>query len=183
MKHLILSFLLAGSVAVHAQNNTNYNQLVNAIPEIELADSLFFDSCPAGAVVLDSLQVRTLFRQLYHTTGKSWGTTISWWLAGKITRYSNYDLLLLVEKNEGKDGICFNTVHLVSISKEGEYIAALGLYINRNNNTTRYTASSFLFKDLSIIQNTRIYASSKNFGGRNEYKINEEGRFVYYAKN
>ncbi len=183
MKQLILSFLLAGSFSVHAQNNSSYAKLVNAVPEIELADSLVFNDYPVNAVTLDSNEVRNTFRQLYHKTGNTWGTTVSWWLAGKITRYKNYDLLLLVEKNEGSDGICFNTVHLVSMSKGGEYIAALGLYINRNNSITRYTASSLLFKDLSIIQNTRIYASSKNFGGRNEYRINDAGMFIYFAKN
>lgn len=183
MKHLILSFLLAGSYTLYAQKNTDYHTLINSVPEIEFTDSIAFDDYPENSIFIDSIQVRSFFRQLYHTSGKNWGSQLHWWLSGKITHNNNYDLLLLVEKNEGEDGICFNTVHLVSMSKDGEYIAALGLYINRNNNTTRYTASSLLFKDLSIIQNTRIYASSKNFGGRNEYKINEEGRFVYYAKN
>jgi hypothetical protein len=166
-----------------AQQNISYKELLLTASEVEMADSLHFNECPAMAIPVDSNTVRSIFRPLYHSAGKNWGNNVQWLLAGKITSYTNYDLLLLIEKNQGADSLCFNTLHLVTMGKEGDYIASFGLYIDRNSKTSRFKTSSFLFRDLSIIQKTKIVASSKKFGGTNEYKINEEGRFIHYAKN
>jgi hypothetical protein len=183
MKHLILSMLLAGSTLLHAQEKTGYKELLASVNEIILTDSLCFSKCPEALNTLDTSTVKQIFRPLYHSTGKAWGNTLSWSLAGKITTYPNYDLLLLIEKNKGKDSLCFNTLHLITMSKEGSYIASFGLYINRNTAYSSYSTSSYLYKDLSIVQHTNVFASFKKFGGSNAYKINEEGMFVYYAKN
>ena len=168
---------------LHAQQKSGYTELVAAANEIILTDSLCFTKCPEAFSKLDTNTVKEIFKPLYHSTGKAWGSTLSWSLAGKITCYSNYDLLLLIEKNQGKDSLCFNTLHLVTMSKEGGYIASFGLYINRNTAYSSYSTSSSLYKDLSIVQHTKVFASFKKFGGSNAYKINEEGLFVYYAKN
>jgi hypothetical protein len=183
MKHLILSILLAGSTMLHAQQKVSYTELLASTSEIAFTDSIRFTECPDDYTAIDSNTIKELFRPLYHTKVKSWVCDLSWSLAGKITSYNNYDLLLLVEKNEGKDSLCFNTLHLVTMSKEGGYIASFALYINRNTKSSSYCTSSMLYKDLSIIQNTKVFASFKKFGGSNAYKINEEGLFVYYAKN
>jgi hypothetical protein len=183
MKHFIIYLFIAGSISVNAQEKIVYKDLLLAATEIEFTDSLHFAECPEVFIPLDSSTVKNIFNPLYHAAGKSWGNSLKWSLAGKITSYANYDLLLLIEKNEGNGGLYFHTLHLITMSKVGRYIASFGLHINRNTKHSSYNTSSSLYKDLSIIQNTKVFASQKKFGGTNEYKINEAGMFVYFVRN
>ncbi len=182
MRHLFYILFLLSGVFTYAQKATHYKELLSLVDEIKLTDSLYFKQYPETFIELDSNMIKAAFSPLYHLTDKKNGGKIFWSLAGKISTNCNFDLLLLIEKNQNKDTIFFNTLHLISMSKEGEYIASFGLIINRNTKLSSYNTSSALYKNLTIVQKTKITANERRFACTNEYRITEDGFFEHYIR-
>lgn len=183
MKYLVYIFFWAVTSYSSKAQIVSYAEMLCTANEVLIKDSLNFTACPEDIVQLDTNLVKQVFTPLYHAAGKVWGNKINWGLAGKITNHPQYDLLLLLEKNESNASSWYNMLHLVSMDKSGKYIASFGLYMSRSTHYSSYQTSSCLYLDLRITQHTKIKASHQAFGGKNEYRISEEGMFVYYAKN
>lgn len=104
---------------------------------------------------------------------------MEYFISGKITSHPNFDVLLVSTKKENDDNKFFEYVYLLTTRKDGSNISTLTVAIKREKGAIVYT-SSWLYKDYSVMVATNIQSDGKTFGGRAEYRINEEGRFVHY---
>jgi hypothetical protein len=161
----------------------SYAELFCTANEIVIKDSLHFKACPTDMIQLDSNLAKQVFAPIYHSAENKNGGNVNWGVAGKISKHPQYDLLLLVEKNETDTNYWHHVLHLVSMDKRGNYLASFGLYISRSTSYTSYNTSSFLYPDLSISQYTKVNTGHQGFGGSKQYRIQNDGKFVYYAKN
>lgn len=182
MKHLILTALLAGSLAGHAQQPLSYADLLNVAKEIDFSDSLQFHSNPEEISALDSNTVKKWFSPVLPSNAANKFKTRAYSLAGKITSPENFDLLVLLEERTKSDSTITQVVYLVSVKKSGEYIASLKAAVNGTKKKTGYNITSCLYKDYKIVQDSKITIDNKSYDDMALYKISAGGRFISYPR-
>ncbi len=182
MKHLVLLCILCAQFRLYAQQPLSYPQLLERTREIDLADSLLFDTSPAETSAIDSVTVKKWFGNLLPTGAANKFKNRSFSLIGKITGHHNFDLLLLLEEKTRKDSSGTQIVYLVSLKKQGDYIASLKAAVGGTKKRTAYNISSCLYSDFKIVQDSRITINDKAYNDMAWYKINSGGRFVSQPK-
>jgi hypothetical protein len=182
MKRLILiSFLTSGMMA-SAQEPLSYPDMLSGIREINLADSLNFETDPEEVTALDSLTVKKWFPQVLPSTANNKFKNRKFSLVGKITSQENFDLLVLLEEKRRSDSTGTQVVYLISAKKTGDYIASLKAAVSGSKKRTGYNISSCLYKDYRIVQDSKMTVDNKAINDMVYYKINAGGRFVSYPK-
>ncbi len=182
MKHLILLCLLGSGISVIAQQPLSYPQLLESTKEIDLADSLRFDTSPEEVTAIDSITVEKWFGNVLPSGPANKFKNRTFSLVGKITSQSKFDLLVLLEEKNRKDSTGTQVVYLISVKKTGDFIASLKAAVGGTKRRTAYNISSCLYKDYKIIQDSRITINEKPYYDMAWYKINAGGRFVSQPK-
>lgn len=182
MKHLIHFILLGCSFSIAAQETLSYDEMLLQVKEIDLTDSLQFDTSPEEVSAIDSFTVKRWFHQVLPAgvSNKFKNKTFS--LVGKITSHNNFDLLMLLEEKRKNDGSGTQIIYLISVKKNGDFIASLRAAAGGATKKTGYNITSCLYKDYKIIQDSRITINNKAINDMAYYKINASGRFVSYPK-
>lgn len=183
MNRLILfTILTAVSIQSHAQASPDYSRLLASTHEIRITDSLLFHPEPASMTRLDSQTIKQWFPQVLPSgTGNKFKNR-SFALAGKITGNPQFDLLLLSEEKRKSDSSGTQVLYLVSMKKSGEYIASIKAAVGGSRKKTAYNIRSWLYKDLKLVQDSRIQIDDRSFNDMVYYKINSGGRFVSYPR-
>lgn len=182
MKHVLLVCLLGISLSGIGQLPLSYQQLLESSREIDLADSLRFDTGPEEVTALDSFTVKRWFSQLLPPNAANKFKNRNFSLVGKITNHIYFDLLVLLEEKRRADSTGTQVVYLISVKKTGDYIASLKAAVGGSKKRTAYNISSCLYKDYKIIHTSRIMIDNKAYNDMAWYKINAGGRFVSYPK-
>lgn len=182
MKTLILLCLICCRPFLYAQSPLSYPELLESTKEIDLADSLHFDTNPGEVTSIDSVTVKKWFRQVLPATATNKFKNRSFALVGKITTHQNFDLLLLLEEKTRKDSTGTQIVYLVSAKKNGDYIASLQAAVGGTKKKTAYNISSCLYRDYKIVQDSRITINDKAYNDMAWYRINAGGRFISQPK-
>ena len=179
MKRLVSISLLLVPIYLFAQVEISYNDMLKRTREINIADSFFVDVTSVDHVALDTVTLNAFFQSIYPPLGPTKNKPMEYFISGKITSHPNFDVLLVSTKKENDDNKFFEYVYLLNNRKDGSNISTLTVAIKREKGAIVYT-SSWLYKDYSVMVATNIQSDGKTFGGRAEYRINEEGRFVHY---
>lgn len=182
MKKLILVCLLGSSISLPAQQPLSYPQLLESTREIDLSDSLHFNTSPEEVSAIDSINVIRWFGNILPAGAANKFKNRVFSLVGKITTQTNFDLLVLLEEKNRKDSTGTQVVYLISVKKTGDFIASLKAAVGGTKRRTAYNISSCLYKDYKIIQDSRITINEKPYNDMAWYKINSGGRFVSQPK-
>lgn len=73
-------------------------------------------------------------------------------------------------------------IYLISVKKNGDYIASLKAAAGGTKKRTGFNISSCLYRDYKIVQDSRITIDDKVYNDMAYYKINSGSRFVSYPK-
>lgn len=176
-KFSILCFILC-SLNVTAQTDTAYSNLLNATSEVSLTDSVHINAFSWQPFALDSAIVKKWFSRILPSTNNNRLKNRNYFLAGKITSNTNFDLLLLLEEKKRADSTNVQIIHLISTKKDGTYIASLEVAVSGSRKKSIYSTSSWLYKDYQIIQDSKIIVNEQSYGDLTHYKINGGGRFI-----
>lgn len=179
MKKIIIAIALAVSAGVSAQKPLTYYEALNQSMELTFTDSLNITIDFPGKRPLDSITVKNLFPPLYQQPGSFWRST-SYWLAGKITSFKNYNLILIYQENEGTDSSSLKSVYLVTLKKEGAFLYNLAVAWKRVRSASKSSAGeAWLYKkDAQLIIKSKLRTGDRESESRNEYKIDQSGNFV-----
>ena len=180
MKLLAYLCFLFSPLAVVAQYDTTYSDLINAANEVNLADSISINNTAWQLNPLDSSAIRRWFSQLLPSTANNRLKNRSYYLAGKITSGNNFDLLIVLEEKKKADSTVSQVVYLVTSKKDGTYIASLDIAVTGTRKKSSFTTSSWLYKDYKIVQDSKITVNQKSYADLKQYRINTAGRFILY---
>ncbi len=182
MKKLIVICLLFSSLGVIAQNDTSYAAMLNSTEEIRLTDSVEINASQWKLRRLDSVDVKKWFSPILGTTNNNRLKNRGYYLAGKITTNKNYDLLVIMEEKKKNDttNSAVQVIYLITVRKDGKYIASLEVAVTGTKKKTSYNTSSRLYRDFKIMKDSKITVNEKSFDDLAFYKINGGGRFILY---
>lgn len=180
MKRLILICILTAGISAVAQEPMSYPDMLASTKEIKLPDSLSFDFTAEEITSLDSVTTRKWFPQLL-SAGANKFKNKTYGLMGKISSGNNFDLLVLVEEKKRADSSGIVITYLVSMKKTGEYISSLKAAVSGTKKKTGYNISSWLYKDLKLVQDAKITVNDQQYDDLTYYRINNGGRFIIYT--
>jgi hypothetical protein len=165
-----------------AQDALTYPQLLANNEEIHVSDSLFITSLSQKMNKLDSTAVKKWFYQVLSISQTGKLKNRDFFLAGKMTGNPQFDLHVLVEdKKNKKDSFSVQVIHLVTTHKDGAYISSFKAAVTGAKKKSSYNISSWIYKDLNIVQNSRITTSTASMADIAQYKITSSGRFMMYS--
>ena len=105
-----------------------------------------------------------------------------YYVAGKITKHPDFDLLFLYAEKNKTDSITNFNLSLLTTRKDGSYISVLDAasdnHYVRNNKSQSHKARSYLYSDFKIKQENERSVFDRTF--ELEYRINDYGVFVFY---
>lgn len=183
MNRLILFYILITAPFLSgAQEARDYTRLLEQTHELRITDSLLFQPEPASMTPLDSQTIKQWFPQVLPANAANKFKNRSFALAGKMTGNPQFDLLILCEEKRKSDSSGTQVVYLVSVKKTGEYIASIKAAVGGSKKKTAYNISSWLYRDLKIVQDSRIQIDDRSYNDMVYYKINNGGRFVSYPR-
>ena len=180
MKRFILICLLTACINAVAQEPMNYQDLLASTKEIRLTDSLCFNFSSNDLTVLDSMTTKRWFPQIL-SAGANKFKNKTYALTGKISTGNNFDLLVLLEEKKRSDSTGIVITYLVSMKKNGEYISSLKAAVSGTKKKTGYNITSWLYKDLKLVQDSKITVNDQSYDDLTYYKINNGGRFIIYT--
>ena len=128
---------------------------------------------------LDSSTIKNWFPQLLPSSANNRLRNRSYYLAGKITSSSNFDLLIVLEEKKKADSTISQVVYLITNKKDGAYIASLEIPITgASKRKSSFSTSSWLYKDYKIVQDSKITVNQRSYADLKKYRINGSGRFI-----
>lgn len=166
----------------HAQQPLSYADLLSVTKEIDFSDSLELRNNPEEVAALDSNIVKQWFGAVLPVNAVNKFKNRVFSLAGKITTPENFDLLILLEEKTKSDSSTTQILYLISVKKNGEYIASLKAAVNGTKKKTGYNITSCLYKGYKIVQDSKFTVDNKAYNDVALYKINSGGRFVSYPR-
>lgn len=183
MKKIIVALALIIANGALAQKPLTFSEALNQSTELTFEDSLNITIDFPGKKSLDSITVKNLFPPLYQQPGSFWKNT-SYWLAGKITGFKNYNLILIYEENEGTDSSYLKSVYLVTLKKEGAFLYNLAGAWKRARSVSKSSVGEAWFykKDQKLVIKSKMRTGDKESESRNEYKIDQSGNFISQSK-
>lgn len=150
--------------------------------EIKIIGRLYLDITNLGKTELDEPTANKLFKRMYGNNNGSLPKDTKYYIAGKITKHPDFDLLFLyAEENKTDSATNFN-LSLLTTRKDGSYISmidgASDNYYVRNNKAQFNKIRSYLYSDFKIKQENEVSVIGRKL--EMEYKINDYGVFVFY---
>ena len=182
MKKLISICFLLFSCCAMAQNDTSYAAMLNSTQDIQLTDSLEIDARAWKLRRLDTVDVKKWFSPILGSANNNRLKNRGYYIAGKITTHGNFDVVILLEEKKKNDttNTAVQVIYLITLKKDGKYIASLEVSVTGTKKKTSYKTSSWLYKDLKIIKDSKITINDKSFDDLAFYKISGGGRFILY---
>jgi hypothetical protein len=183
MKKLTFLLALAISTGVMAQKPFTYSDLLKSGTELTNSDSINISIEMQNKKPVDSITIKNLFPPLYQQPGGFWKNT-SYWLAGKITSFNNYNLVLIYQENEGKDSSHLRSVYLVTLKKEGAFLYNLAAAWKRDRSASKSSVGEawLYLKNAKLVIKSKVRTGDKESESRSEYRIDESGNFVSQPK-
>ena len=179
MKYCILILLFGASINATAQKS--HSEILNMTKEIKIIDRLYLDLTNLEKKEIDEATAYKLFRRMYGNISSLPGDT-KYYIAGKITRNPDFDLLFLYAEENKTDSITNFNLSLLTTRKDGSYIsvidAASDNYYVHNNKPQFNKVRSYLYRDFKVKQENEVSSLGRKF--EMEYKINDYGVFVSY---
>ncbi len=182
MKKLLVIFFIISSFTLHAQLDSEYKELLKEIAEVPFTDSLLLKAVEMQAEPLDTFTIKKWFTQALSVANNNRLKNREYYLTGKITSNSNFDLLVVVEQKKKADVTGTQVVYLVSTKKNGGYISSLEVAVAGIKNKSTYNTSSLLYSDNKIKLDTKFNLNDTLYADVNVYKINKNGRFLLAPK-
>jgi hypothetical protein len=179
MKYFILILLFVTSLNATAQKS--HSDILNMAKEVKIIDRLYLDLANLEKKEIDEATAYKLFRRMYGNISSLPDDT-KYYIAGKITRNPDFDLLFLyAEKNKTDSVLNFN-LSLLTTRKDGAYISVLDAasddHYVRQNKPAFHKTRSYLYSDFRIRQENELSFFGRKF--EMEYRINDYGVFVSY---
>jgi hypothetical protein len=179
MKYFILILLFGASINATAQKS--HSEILNMTKEIKIIDRLYLDLANLEKKEIDEATAYKLFKRMYGNISSIPGDT-KYYIAGKITRNPDFDLLFLYAEENKTDSITNFNLSLLTTRKDGSYIsvidAASDNYYIHNNKPQFNKVRSYLYRDFKVKQENEVSSLGRKF--EMEYKINDYGVFVSY---
>jgi len=179
MKYLILILLFGASLSASAQKS--HSEILNMAKEIKIIDRLYLDLTNLEKKEIDEATAYKLFKRMYSNIS-SLPCDTKYYIAGKITRNPDFDLLFLYAEENKTDSVLNFNLTLLTTRKDGTYISILDAasddhYVRKNIHEFHKTRS-YLYSDFKIRQENELSFFGRKF--EMEYKINDYGVFVSY---
>jgi len=178
MKPWAVLLILFSWLQSSAQTDSDYTSLLNSTQEVNIADSVCLNADPIKPIKLDSTTVKKWFASVLPGVTTNRLKNRSYYLAGKITSNTDFDLLVLMEEKRKSDSSNVQVVYLVSTRKDGKYIASLEVAVAGVRKKSNYNTSSWLYNDYKIVLNSKFVLNEKPYDDITYYKINKGGRFI-----
>lgn len=182
MKRLILICLFFSCLGATAQDGLEYADLQLTTEEVQLSDSLQINAILYQKNLLDSALVKKWFSNVFSGSGNNRIKNRNYYLAGKITSNQFFDLLLLQEEKKRSDSSSFQVVYLITLKKDGTFIASIEAAIAGIRKKSSYNTFSWLFKENKIVLISKMTVNEKSYDDFMNYKITNKGRFILYPK-
>lgn len=178
MKKLVFSVFLFTCVNAGSQPLLPYEELINSTPEIQLTDSLNINVLLTEKRKIDSIIVKKMFSFVLPSSANNRLKNRNYYLSGKITTGTNFNLLVLLEEKKKADSNSAQVLYLVTTKKDGSYIASIEAAVVGNRKKSTYNTSCWLFKDYSVVQDSKIITNERSYATLTKYTINGGGRFI-----
>ena len=179
MKYFIL--ILLSVAALNATSQKSHSEILNMAKEIKIIDRLYLDLTNLEKKEIDDATAYKLFRRMYGNISSLPGDT-KYYIAGKITRNPDFDLLFLYAEENKTDSVLNFNLTLLTTRKDGAYISVLDAasdnYYVRKNKPAFHKTRSYLYSDFKIRQENELSFFGRKF--EMEYRINDYGVFVSY---
>ena len=179
MKYFILILLFGASLNAVAQKS--HSEILNMTKEIKIIDRLYLDLANLEKKEIDQATAYKLFKRMYGNNSSLPGDT-KYYVAGKITKHPDFDLLFLYAEENKTDSFLNFNLSLLTTRKDGAYISVLDAasddYYVRKNKPEFHKTRSYLYSDYKIRQENEFSFLGRKF--EMEYKINDYGVFVSY---
>ena len=182
MKKLFFICFLFPCFNTGAQNLQTYTDLLKFTDEVYVSDSLHINAAPRQKNLLDSLSVKKWFSPVLGTTKNNRLKNRNYYMAGKITTNTNFDLLVLLEEKKRSDSTSMQVAYLITTKKDGTYIASIEAAVAGIRRKSSYNTTSWLYKDYKITLDSKIKINQTSYDEMTSYKINGGGRFILYPK-
>lgn len=179
---MIIIFFIFSSHFLNAQEYSSYKELLNATAEVPLTDSLLLNAVEIKTNPLDTFTIKKWFSIALSTNNTNRLKNRDYYLTGKITQNSSFDLLVIVEEKKRTDMTGMQVVYLVSIKKDGSYISSLEVAVTGLKNNSNYNTSSKLYANNQLKLNTKFNINDSSYADVTTYKINQSGRFLLAPK-
>ena len=167
--------------SLKATSQKSHSEILNMTKEIKIIDRLYLDLTNLDKKEIDQATACKLFKRMYGNNGSLPGNT-KYYIAGKITRNPDFDLLFLYAEENKTDSVTNFNLSLLTTRKDGSYVsvldAASDIYYVRKNKTEFHKTRSYLYSDFKIRQENEISTPDRKY--EMEYKINDYGVFVFY---
>lgn len=182
MRWLVSFCLFFSSLTATAQEDTvSYTYLLNSTSEVFISDSISINNNQWQLSLLDTTAVKNWFPHLLPTTANNRLKNRNYYLAGKITTNNSFDLLIILEEKKKTDSSTSQVVYLITNKKDGSYIASLEIVVTGTRKKSNFITSSWLYKDYTIVQNSKIIINQRTLAELKHYRINTTGRFILSA--
>jgi len=181
MNRLVIICLLFISLHSAAQDSLGYQELLSRTSEMEVSDSLLIDGVTSQTPALDSTTVKTFFSRLLPPSPNNRLKNRDYFLAGKITTHSNFNLLLLLEEKKRPDNSIAQVVYFVTTKKDGSFISSLEAVVSGTRKKSSYNTSCWIYKDYKIVKDSKIVVNQRTYDDMASYKISGSGRFILYS--
>lgn len=182
MKKIASLSCLFFCIHLAAQDALTYQQLLAGNEEITVSDSLLVTTLSQKKSEVDSATVKKWFSNILSFSQSGKLKNRDFYMAGKITSNIQFDLHVVVEDKKNKnDSSTMQVIHLVTTHKDGSYISSFKAAVTGSKKKANYITSSWIYKDLNIVLNSRITTSSTLMADIAQYKITSNGRFIMHA--
>ena len=179
MKYFIL--ILLSVAALNATSQKSHSEILNMTKEIKIIDRLYLDLTNLEKKEIDEATAHKLFKRMYGNISSLPHDT-KYYIAGKITRNPDFDLLFLYAEENKTDSVLNFNLTLLTTRKDGAYISVLDAasdnYYVRKNKPAFHKTRSYLYSDFKIRQENELSFFGRKF--EMEYRINDYGVFVSY---
>ena len=177
MKRILLLAFLINCIGATAQE-FSYTDLLKNVDEVTVTDSFHIESAPQQLIPIDSITMKKWFGPLLGLTKNNRLKNRSYYLTGKITSNENFDMLVVLEEKKKSDTNNVQVVHLVTMRKDGSYIASLEAAMGGVKKNASYNTSSWLYKDNKLVLDSKIMVNDRSFDDMSSYTINRGGRLI-----
>lgn len=182
MRWLVSLYLFFSSITATAQEDTaSYTYLLNSTNEVFVTDSISINNNQWQLKLLDTTTVKNWFPHLLPSTANNRLKNRNYYLAGKITTNNSFDLLIILEEKKKADSSTSQVVYLITNKKDGSYIASLEILVTAVRKKSNFITSSWLYKDYTVVQNSKIIINQHTIADLKHYRINTAGRFILSA--
>lgn len=178
---VVIVFLLATSRPA-AQEGPSYTDLLQTAEELALTDSVLIDASQTPRNLLDSMMVKTWLSNLLPSTPNNRLKRRNYYLTAKVTSHQKFDLLLVQEEKKEKDSTDAEVLYLVSLKKDGTFIASMEASITGAKRNSVYNTRSWLYPGYQVHLLSHMTVNKKSYEDQLRYKINNGGRFILEPK-